>query len=326
PRSWRDVGAAEVAYEEATGIEQLIGAARAAFSRIRWQAASDLDAQALIAQVAGGTLPFAVVPAVDAIAARNLVADADVAFAAGPRREQAWAVAPALRTLRDDVDRFLAGARADGILARLAERYFEPAGQVERIDAGIFQGRIRTLLPQYRSLFEQAEAATGVPWRLLAAIAYQESQWDPQATSETGVRGFMQLTEDTATRLRIADRLDPLQSTLGAARYFADLKARLPERIAEPDRTWLALAAFNIGAGHVEDARILAQRQRLDPDVWTDVRKALPLLALPEYGAFTRNGIARGGMPVAFVDRVRAFHDILVRQAPADALMVAAVR
>jgi membrane-bound lytic murein transglycosylase F len=105
----------------------------------------------------------------------------------------------------------------------------------------------------------------------------------------------------------------PRQSVLAAARYIKDLKDRLPKRIVEPDRTWIALAAFNIGLGHLEDARIQAQRDKLDPDRWRDVRSALPLLALPEYYDKARLGYARGGMPVAFVDRVRAYYDILLR-------------
>ena len=177
----------------------------------------------------------------------------------------------------------------------------------------MFIERIRDALPRWRPVFVAAQEATGVEWRLLAAIAYQESQWDPDATSETGVRGFMQLTEDTARHLGVVDRLDARQSVLAAARYLRDLKERLPKRIAEPDRTWIALAAFNIGLGHLEDARIQAQRDKLDPDRWRDVRRALPLLALPEYYEKARLGYARGGMPVAFVDRVRAYYDILLR-------------
>ena len=123
----------------------------------------------------------------------------------------------------------------------------------------------------------------------------------------------MQLTEDTARQLGVSDRMDPRASILAAARYLRDLKARLPGRIAEPDRTWLALAAFNIGLGHLEDARVLAQRQKLDPDAWQDVKQALPLLALPEHYEKARLGYARGGMPVAFVDRVRGYYDILLR-------------
>ena len=168
-----------------------------------------------------------------------------------------------------ELDAFFAEARRDGTLARLAERYFAPRGEVERIDAGVFQDRIRTVLPRYRRMFDDAQEATGIEWRLLAAVAYQESQWDPLATSETGVRGFMQLTEDTARHLGVADRLDPRAERARRRRATSrDLKARLPARIDEPDRTWLALAAFNIGLGHLEDARVLAQRQKLDPDPW----------------------------------------------------------
>ena len=144
----------------------------------------------------------------------------------------------------------------------------------------------------------------------------QESQWDPSAQSETGVRGIMQITEDTARRLGITDLLDPAQNVLGAARYLHDLKDKLPERIHEPDRTWLALAAYNIGLGHLEDARILAQKQKLNPDLWSDVKKVLPLLANPEYYEEAKLGYARGGMPVAFVDRVRGYYDVLLAQEP----------
>jgi len=200
-------------------------------------------------------------------------------------------------------------------LARLADRYMPDPGQIQRIDAEMLQEKIRTVLPQYRSLFHDGQEKSGIEWRLLAAIAYQESQWDPTATSPTGVRGIMQITEDTAKHLGIRDLLDPAQSVVAAARYLRDLKAKLPARIHEPDRTWLALASFNIGLGHLEDARILAQKQKLDPDLWSDVKKVLPLLALPEYHEQAKLGYARGGMPVAFVDRVRGYYSVLLAHA-----------
>ncbi|HEV2220964.1 MAG TPA: transglycosylase SLT domain-containing protein, partial [Casimicrobiaceae bacterium] len=245
--------------------------------------------------------------------ARNIHLDFDVAFSAGARGDFAWAVAPGEESLRNALDAFIARLRGDGTLARLADRYDAAPDEVERIDAGVFQDRIRQLLPQWHRTFVEAQAQSGIEWRLLAAVAYQESQWDPQATSETGVRGFMQLTADTARGLGVADRLDPRSSAIGAARYIADLKSKLPARIAEPDRTWFALAAFNIGIGHLEDARILAQRHKLNPDLWSDVRKMLPLLADPKYYLAAKNGYARGGMPVAFVGRVRGYYDILLR-------------
>jgi len=313
PRRWNDLDHATVAYPAHTGLDAPLAAVRYAHPEVNWQALDVASSDALIAQVADGTISYAVVASSDAAMARNIYLDFDVAFPAGPRREFAWAVAPGYPELRNALDVYFARLRKDGTLARLAERYFGVAADVERVDAGVFQERIRKTLPEWRKTFVDAQARSGVEWRLLAAIAYQESQWDPIATSETGVRGLMQITEETARHLGIVDRLDARSSAIGAARYLADLKSKLPARIAEPDRTWLALAAFNIGIAHLEDARILAQKQKLNPDLWTDVRKVLPLLAEPEYYVSAKYGYARGGMPVAFVGRVRGYYDILLR-------------
>ena len=205
----------------------------------------------------------------------------------------------------------------NGTLRRLADRRFARVRQIPRIDAGIFQERVRKCFRSTAHCCRKRRKQTGIEWRLLAAVAYQESQWDPLATSETGVRGLMQLTEETARHLGVVDRLDPKTSIIAAARYLRALKQKMPARIQEPDRTWLALAAFNIGIAHLEDARVLAQKQKLDPDLWNDVKKTLPLLAEPEYHIDAKYGYARGGMPVAFVDRVRGYYDILLVQQPA---------
>jgi membrane-bound lytic murein transglycosylase F len=313
PKNWNDLAGATVGYVGGTGIETSLVKVRREHPEVTWKPMALPSADALIAQVSDGHVDYAVVPSIDAAAARNIFLDYDVGFSVGAKRDLAWAVAPLQGKLRDALDAFLAQARRDGLLKRLADRYFTTTRQVERIDAGVLQEKIKTVLPEYRTTFQRAQVATGVDWRLLAAIAYQESQWDPFATSETGVRGLMQITEDTAKHLQI-DRLNPLDAVVGAARYVQDLRSKLPPRIGEPDRTWFALAAYNIGLAHLEDARVLAQRQKLNPDSWTDVKQVLPLLALPEYHEGTKYGYARGGMPVAFVDRVRAYYDILVRQ------------
>ena len=313
PHRWDDLDKATVAYPAHTGLDSQLAAARLAHPDVQWEPIDVVSADSLIARVADGTISYAIVASSDAAVARNIYLDFDVAFPAGPSREFAWAVAPGYPELRDALNAFFVRLRDDGTLARLAERYFGDPRQVQRIDAGVFQERIRKALPEWRKTFIDAQAKSGVEWRLLAAIAYQESQWDPDATSETGVRGLMQLTEDTARSLGVPDRLDPKAATIGAAKYLADLKRKLPARIGEPDRTWLALAAFNIGIGHLEDARVLTQRQKLNPDLWSDVRQVLPLLAEPDYYITLKNGYARGGMPVAFVGRVRGYYDILLR-------------
>ena len=316
PEKWDDLLGETVAYVDGGSMEPELAKLRRAHPEIEWDAMKVPSVDALISQVSDGTIDYAIVASNEAAVVGNAYLGYETAFTVGGRRDLAWAVAPQFATLRDELDAFLAQLKRDGTLRRLADRYFVRV-RLPRIDAGVFQDRTNTVLPLYRTQLQDAQEATGIEWRLLAAIAYQESQWDPLATSETGVRGLMQLTEDTARHLGVVDRLDPKASIIAAARYMRDLKRKMPARIQEPDRTWLALAAFNIGIAHLEDARVLAQKQKLNPDVWNDVKKVLPLLAEPEYHIDAKYGYARGGMPVAFVDRVRGYYDILLAQQPA---------
>jgi membrane-bound lytic murein transglycosylase F len=316
PTSWDDLDGETVAFAVNPGQEREIEALRAAHASVLWEPIADPSPVELIARVSEGTLSYAIVGSLAAAIARNIYLDFDVAFTAGSKQPLAWAVPDTYPGLRDDLDRFLARVQRDGTLERLIERYVPDARAFLRLDASGLMDRMRSVLPHYGSLFHDAQEKTGIEWRLLAALAFQESKWDPGAESETGVRGLMQLTEDTAKRMGVTNLLDPAQNVLAGARYLADLKRRLPERIQEPDRTWLALAAYNIGLGHLEDARVLAQRQGLDPDHWTSVKKVLPLLALPEHYERAKLGYARGGMPVAFVDRVRGYYDVLLAHQP----------
>jgi membrane-bound lytic murein transglycosylase F len=319
PRTWSDLSGTDVVYVDGTGMSQSLAALRLAHPDIHWKAIDVPSTDSLIAQVDDGTVNYAVVMSSDAALSRNIYLDFDVAFTAGATRQMAWALPAGQVQLRADLDAYLERLRRDGTLARLRDRYYAPERGLGRPDAGALHDKIATVLPLYQKYFEEAQDQSGLDWRLIAAIAYQESQWDPEATSETGVRGMMQFTTDTAHDLGLADRLDPGASIVAAAKYVRDLKNKLPARIGEPDRTWLALASFNIGLGHLEDARVLAQRQKLDPDSWSSVRNMLPLLADPEYYSQARLGYARGGMPVAFVDRVRAYYDVLTRVQPARA-------
>jgi membrane-bound lytic murein transglycosylase F len=203
--------------------------------------------------------------------------------------------------------------RAEGTLARLTDRYF---GHVERLnpaDVIRFVERSRSVLPQYRQHFHAAQASTGIDWRLLAALAYQESHWDPLATSPTGVRGMMMLTEDTADHLRVSNRLDAKQSIRAGSQYFSDLRDSLPESVPEPDRTWMAIAAYNLGMGHFNGARHIAQSLKKDPESWYEMKMVLPLLARPEYYERLKSGRARGGEAVITAENVRMYYDILSR-------------
>ena len=174
-----------------------------------------------------------------------------------------------------------------------------------------FNRNMRKTLPNYQALIQQVADEYQLDWHLLAAIAYQESHWNPLATSPTGVRGMMMLTLPTARELGVENRLDPLQSLRGGARYLKNIKRRLPQRIAEPDLTWFALAAYNIGMGHLEDARVITQRLGANPDVWVDVMAHLPYLQKSKYYKTVRHGFARGTEPVTYVQNIRHYYSIL---------------
>lgn len=175
----------------------------------------------------------------------------------------------------------------------------------------LFTQRLETRLPKYTGLIHRAAAEHDIDWQLLAAMSYQESFWDPDATSPTGVRGLMMLTQVTASELKVNNRLDPRQSILGGAEYFARLRARLPASIQEPDRTSMALAAYNMGMSHLEDARILTEHYGKNPDRWDDVVQFIPLLEQKEYYAALRNGYARGREAVRYVQRIREYQIVI---------------
>lgn len=200
---------------------------------------------------------------------------------------------------------------SDGTLAAIMQRYQDQQIDLQQVATITFQDQVRDRLPEYRRVFEKAAEQSGFDWRLLAAVGYQESHWDPNAVSPTGVRGIMMLTNNTANYLNVNDREDPTQSILGGARYLRELINSLPERIDEPDRTLMGLAAYNIGLGHLEDARILAQRMGMSPDLWADVSQALPLLNQQQYHVSLKYGYARGRTALRYVNNIRAYYEFL---------------
>ena len=122
----------------------------------------------------------------------------------------------------------------------------------------------------------------------------------------------MMLTRTTAEQMDVSDRNDPRQSILGGARYLRVVEKKIPKRIDPVNRLWLTLAGYNVGFGHLEDARILTERDGGNPDIWLEVKQRLPLLAQKKYYSTVRHGFARGNEPVNYVDNIRNFYELLV--------------
>lgn len=242
-----------------------------------------------------------------------------IAFDIQKPEELAWAFsADTDDSLYREAVKFFNKLRTSGKLDQLLERHYGHVQDFDYADTRRYMSHIQQRLPEFIALFETASAETGLDWRLLAAMGYQESHWDTQAISPTGVRGLMMLTDNTMRLLGLDDRADPEQSILGGARYLRLLKDKLPESITEPDRTWLALAAYNVGYGHLEDARVLTRKRGGDPDQWIDVKESLPLLTQKHWYSQTRNGYARGYAPVRYVENIRSYYDILVWESDRD--------
>ena len=210
-----------------------------------------------------------------------------------------------------------------GAPAKPAPKPAKPAPQRARLPrrlAADFHSHIDTRLPHLRAPFEAAARDTGFSWRVLAALGYQESRWRPAAVSPRGAQGVMMLMPRTAQKMGVSNVFSPDENILGGARYLAYMKERIPQRIRDPDRTWMAMAAYNVGIGHLEDARIITQMRKKNPDRWSEVRVNLPRLSDPHWHSRVKRGYANGNETVQFVERVTQFAAILETRVPDSAV------
>ena len=317
PRSMADLPGKRLALIVGSGHTPILMRLKRKHPGLSWSALENVWPEELLAQLQDGKYDAVVINGMDFDSMRSAYPALAVAFDIGDTQKIVWALPiRSSQALRNALAHFVEQAKKDGTIKKVYERYF---GHVKKLDStdilGVLQRRPQRL-PALRQHFHEAQTLTGIDWRLLAAIGYQESQWNPLATSPTGVRGLMMLTGETADRMGVKDRLNARQSILGGARYLALMKDSLPTRIPEPDRTWLALAAYNQGQGHLEDARRIAQARGGSPDSWADVKEALPYLSRGTYSKAMKYGYARGGEALHFAENIRNYYDILLRLEP----------
>ncbi len=283
----------------------------------KWKAVNKTNSESLLEEVASAVTDFTVADSHLVAVMQNYYPNLSIGMSLGEPEKIAWALPKnADPQLVQKVNAFFAQIKKDGRLRNLVDRYYGNSKRLNTLDITTFLKRTNTLLPKYKYLFKQSQEITGIDWRLLAAVSYRESHWDTFSTSPTNVRGLMMLTESTADLMGVTDRLDPKQSIPAGAKYILKLKETIPNKVPEPDRTYMALAAYNIGYAHVEDARVLAQRQGLNPNSWADLKKTLVMLNNPEYYSTVKYGYASGGAPVIFVESIRSYQRILERYQP----------
>ncbi|MGH8460121.1 MAG: membrane-bound lytic murein transglycosylase MltF [Stenotrophobium sp.] len=284
---------------------------RKQYPNLIWDETDNQETEQLLYEVANGQLQYTIANS-DIIAInQRYYPRLRVAFDLADKQDLAWAFhRDGDDSLYDAAESYIASISGK-TLARLRDRYFGHVEHINFLGAVTLASQVQTRLPKYRAAFQAAAAKYGIDWHLLAAMGYQESQWDPDAVSPTGVRGLMMLTLDTANFLDVGDREDPTQSIFGGAQYYSQLLAQMPESIKDPDRTWMTLAAYNIGLGHLLDARALTRETGGNPNHWLDVRNSLPLLTQARWYSRTRHGYARGYETVTYVGNVRTYNDML---------------
>jgi len=283
------------------------------YPELTWTENADVEFADLLTKVAMGEVDLTVADSPDFNIQRHFYPDLRVALDLYVDDQIAWAFPRRdADTLLARADDFLISAGRSGMLDRVHDRYYGHTKKYDYVGTRNFIRHYESRLPRYRAMFEEAGAEWDVDWRLLAAIGYQESHWRAGAVSPTGVRGIMMLTKATADYLGIDDREDPKTSIKGGAQYYARQTERVADTVAQPDRTWMALAAYNVGFNHIKDARMIAEWQGGDPDTWVDISAALPLLAQRKWYSQVPYGYARGWEPVLYVNNIRAYYNILI--------------
>jgi len=282
------------------------------FPALTWREQADIEMIDLISMVNNGTIEHTIVDSNAFIVSQNTYPRAQVAFDVAGVQKLAWAF-PKQKdmSLYKEAQKFFAEIKLNGQLQTITEQYYSVEDNMNQGGALLFANRIESRLPKWEPYLQDAAEQFDLEWSLLAAISYQESHWNARARSRTGVRGLMMLTQVTAKEMGVTNRLDPKQSIFGGSRYFRKIFDRIPKDIQGPDRVWLALAAYNVGYGHLEDARIITERMGDDPDKWSDVSKHLPKLAKRIYYKKTKHGYARGWEPVKYVQNIRNYYNVL---------------
>ncbi len=279
---------------------------------LSWKENHQLESEELLQMVSDNIIEYTIADSNELLLSQRFLINLRVAFDVSEPQLLAWALPKTNdKSLLLEVEKFFKKIKANGELTRLIERNYGHVENFDYVGTKIFMRHIETRLPAYQHFFEEAAAEQNLDWRLIAAMGYQESHWNPEAISKTGVRGIMMLTLKTANDMNIKNRLDPKSSIFGGTLYFKKTLQRIDKAVTEPDNIWMAMAAYNVGFYHLQDARDITRKLNGNPNRWIDVKKSLPLLAKRKWYKKTRFGYARGWEPVRYVENIRSYYDIL---------------
>ncbi|MEK6658380.1 MAG: membrane-bound lytic murein transglycosylase MltF [Campylobacterota bacterium] len=311
PNNVDDLTGLKIVVGEGTSYSETIELLRADGFDINATYTSEYSTEELIAQVDSNEINCTVVDSNIYVLNQRYFSNIAVAFDISSRTQQAWILAQDAKELKEDMYSWVNSFNQSGDMARLKDRYYSYVLFFDYRDTSMFNERAKTVLPKYEKYFQEASIKYEIPFSLLAALSYQESHWNENARSDTGVRGLMMLTQDTAEHLGVRDRVDPKQSIFGGAKHLNQIMKAISNEVVGEDRLKFALVAYNIGESHVLDAQKLAQQIGLNQNSWADLKKVLPLLSQKKYHTTLKHGYARGSEAVKYVEAIYSYMDIL---------------
>lgn len=282
------------------------------YPQAHWKAVEGKSTVDLIAKVADGRAECTISDSTLYKIERRYFTEIQNKFTLSRSSQLAWMLRKGEPGLIEAMERWFDTYKKEGGLAAMLEKYYGYIEIFDYVDTHKFLKRTKTRLPKYKEFFIDAANKNDIRPSLLAAQSYQESHWNRKAKSPTGVRGIMMLTQPVAKSLGVTNRLNAEQNIYAGAKFQAKMK-KMVAHVEEPDRTWLALAAYNVGRGHFRDAQTLARQMNKNPDQWHDMKEVLPLLSKKEYYKNLRYGYARGNEPVRYVTRIRNYEGLLHR-------------
>lgn len=311
PRNIDDMAGKRIAVVGDSHLNNFLIDLKEEHPQLKWQPLN-IETVELIRMVQENEIDFAVLTSLELQLHRAFYPRVKRAFDLAEPQGISWLFPNAGdRSIVDAANRFIEKTKEDGTIMYLQERYFGHLAKINYVGARTFIRHAKKRLPTYEQTFQKFSDEHGTDWRLMAAMGYQESHWRSNAVSPTGVRGLMMLTRVTAKEMGVTNRLDPHESVRGGIKYFAKIHKRISDNVPEPDKTWFALAAYNVGYGHLKDAQTLTEKGGKDPNKWADVKEFLPLLEQKKYYSQTRYGYARGKEPVIYVQNIRRYYDVL---------------
>ena len=304
--------------DDLTGLEIIVAADSNYIETLKsypeavWAADDDLHTADLLEQVSEKKIQCTISDSILYSIERRYHTEIQHKYTLAKGAELAWMLSKNNAELKQAINDWFDHYKDDYDLAYMLEKYYGYVEIFDYVDTHKFLQRIESRLPKYKDFFIDAAVKNNLQPSLLAAQSYQESHWNRKAKSPTGVRGIMMLTQPVAKSLGVTDRLDAKQNIYAGAKFQAKMK-KMIEKIDEPDRTWLALAAYNVGRGHFRDAQALARKLNKNPDRWSEMKDVLPLLSEKKYYKDLRYGYAHGKEPVRYVTRIRSYDDLLYK-------------